>query len=239
MSHDLDRPPLSRPLKVDEIKDSVQGEIEATPSELAAIAKLLDLKGLGQLTFTYRLNRGGCARLRLTGRLTASATQTCVVSLEPVESSIDVPAEAEFWREELIDQLEKSADEPGGPGHLDWPEPIVDGKIDLGPFIYETLATSLDPYPRKQGVSFDWSQGAPGQGGSGSGPFAALVGLKRRLARTAQRQNPVVNTPPFQSIRMSFPGVAAASRPHGQFPERHLRMGVPLTPPLAATVVYH
>ena len=62
----------------------------------------------------------------------------------------------------------------------DWPEPIVDGKIDLGPFIYETLATSLDPYPRKQGVSFDWSQGAPGQGGSGSGPFAALVGLKRR-----------------------------------------------------------
>jgi hypothetical protein len=38
MSHDLDRPLLSRPLKVDEIKDSVQGEIEATPSELAAIA---------------------------------------------------------------------------------------------------------------------------------------------------------------------------------------------------------
>ena len=180
MSHDLDRPPLSRPLKVDEIKDSVQGEIVAMPSELAAIAKLLDLKGLGQLTFTYRLNHGGGDRLRLTGRLTASATQTCVVSLEPVESSIDVPAEAEFWREELIDQLQKSADEPGGPGHLDWPEQIVDGKIDLGPFIYETLATSLDPYPRKQGVSFDWSQGAPGQGGSGSGPFAALAGLKRR-----------------------------------------------------------
>ena len=179
MSHDLDRPPLSRPLKVDEIKDSVQGEIEATPSELAAIAKLLDLKGLGPLTFTYRLNRGG-DRLRLIGRLTASATQTCVVSLEPVESSIDVPAEAEFWREELIDHLEKSSDEPGGSGHLDWPEQIVDGKIDLGPFIYETLATSLDPYPRKQGVSVDWSQGAPGQGGSGSGPFAALAGLKRR-----------------------------------------------------------
>jgi uncharacterized metal-binding protein YceD (DUF177 family) len=179
MNHDLNRPPLSRPLKVDEIK-SVQVEIEATPSELAAVAKLLDLKGLGRLSLTYRLNRGGGDRLRLTGRLTASATQTCVVSMEPVESSIDVPVEAEFWPEELIDQLERSADEPGGPGHLDWPERIVDGKIDLGPLIYETFATSLDPYPRKQGVSFDWSQGAPEQGGSGRGPFAALAGLKRR-----------------------------------------------------------
>ena len=180
MNDDLDRPPLSRPLKVDEIKDSVQGEIETTPSELAAVAKLLDLKGLGRLSFAYRLNRGAGERLRLTGRLIASVTQTCVVSLEPVESSIDVPVEAEFWPEELIDQLERSADEPGGPGHLDWPEPIFDGKIDLGPFIYETLATSLDPYPRKQGVSFHWSQGAPQQSASGSGPFAALAGLKRR-----------------------------------------------------------
>src|SRR4029078_8055652 len=105
MSQDFYRPPLSRPLKVDEIKDSVQGEIVAMPSELAAIAKLLDLKGLGQLTFTYRLNRGGGDRLRLTGRLTASATQTCVVSLEPVESSIAVTAEGELWREAVSDPI--------------------------------------------------------------------------------------------------------------------------------------
>src|SRR4029078_8243403 len=105
MSHDLDRPPLSRPLKVYEINESVQGEIEATPSELAAIAKLLDLKGLGQLTFTSRLNRGGGDRLRLAGRLTASATQTCVVSLEPVESIIAVTAEGELWREAVSDPI--------------------------------------------------------------------------------------------------------------------------------------
>jgi uncharacterized metal-binding protein YceD (DUF177 family) len=179
MKHDLDRP-LSRPIRVDEIKDGAQGEIEATQSELAAIAKLLDLKGLERLSFAYRLNHAGGGRLRLAGRLTASATQTCVVSLEPVEASLDVPVEAELWAAELIEQLEKGADEPGGPGQLEWPEPIVDGKIDLGPFIYETLATSLDPYPRKQGASFDWSQAETEQGGTESGPFAALAELKRR-----------------------------------------------------------
>jgi uncharacterized metal-binding protein YceD (DUF177 family) len=181
MNHNSSRPPLSRPIRVDEIKDSAQGETHAAQSELAAIAKLLELKGLERLNFIYRLNRGAGHRLRLTGRLTASATQTCVVTLEPVEASLDVLVEAEFWPAELIEQLERSAEEPGGPGQLDWPEPIVDGKIDLGPFIYETLATSLDPYPRKQGASFDWSQGEGEQGGAKeSGPFAALAELKRR-----------------------------------------------------------
>ena len=119
--------------------------------------------------------------MRLEGRLTAAVTQTCVVSLEPVEASLDVPVEAEFWPVSLIDQLEQSAEDPGGPGQLDWPEPIVDGKIDLGPLLYETVATSLDPYPKRDGISFDWSQGVPEQGSAGgSGPFAALAELKRR-----------------------------------------------------------
>jgi uncharacterized metal-binding protein YceD (DUF177 family) len=145
MSHDTDRPPLSRLLRVDEIRDGAQGEIEATQPELAAIAKLLDLRGVKELSFAYRLSHGGGERLRLEGRLTAAVTQTCVVSLEPVEASLDVPVEAEFWPVSLIDQLEQSAEDPGGPGQLDWPEPIVDGKIDLGPLLYETVATSLDP----------------------------------------------------------------------------------------------
>ena len=63
----------------------------------------------------------------------------------------------------------------------DWPEPISDGRIDLGPILYETLATSLDPYPKKDGVSFEWSQGAEEpRSEAGTSPFAALGALKRR-----------------------------------------------------------
>src|SRR5262249_22580204 len=63
MKQDLDRQPLSRPIRVDEIKDGAQDEIDATQSELAAIAKLLALKGLDPLSFTYRLNHAGGGRL--------------------------------------------------------------------------------------------------------------------------------------------------------------------------------
>jgi hypothetical protein len=63
---------------------------------------------------------------------------------------------------------------------LDGPEPIVCGRIDLGAVAYETLATALDPYPKREGVSFDWSQGEPNQAQEAqSGPFAALAALKR------------------------------------------------------------
>jgi uncharacterized metal-binding protein YceD (DUF177 family) len=180
MTTEHEGPPISRPLRVDDIRDGTSGEIDATQAEMAASARLLDLRGLEGLTFAYRLRRGAGDRLHLTGSLKAAVTQTCVVSLDPVEASLDVPVEVEFWPVSLIEELEGSVEEPGSTGRFDWPEPIVDGKIDLGPVIYETLATALDPYPKREGVSFDWPQGASEAGGARqSGPFAALAKLKR------------------------------------------------------------
>jgi uncharacterized metal-binding protein YceD (DUF177 family) len=181
MNSEADRAVLARTLRVDEIRDGASGEIAATKAEMGAIARMLDLMALEGLTFLYRLHHGGGGRLHLTGRLHADVTQTCVVSLDPVEANLDVPVEAEFWPASLIDELEGSTEEPGNLGLLDWPEAVVDGRIDLGPVIYETLATALEPYPKREGVSFDWSQGPSEEAGSAkSGPFAALAALKRR-----------------------------------------------------------
>jgi hypothetical protein len=181
MRNEADPAVLSRPLKVDEIRDGASGETTATQAEMEAIARLLDLVALEELTFIYRLDADGSGRLHLTGRLHAKATQTCVVSLDPIAASLDVPVEVEFWPAPLVEELGRSAEEPGSLGLLDWPEPVVDGRIDLGPVIYEAFATALDPYPKREGASFDWSQGLPDEPGRGkSGPFAALAALKRR-----------------------------------------------------------
>jgi hypothetical protein len=180
MTSDIDTPVLSRPLKVDEIRDGTSGETAATEAELAAIAPMLELVALERLALSYRIERAGAGRWRLAGRLQAGVTQTCVVSLEPVDAQLDVPVEVEFWPAALVEELERNAEEGGSQGLLDWPEPVVDGRIDLGPVMYETLATALDPYPKRPGASFDWSQGRPPEAGEGrSGPFAALAALKR------------------------------------------------------------
>ena len=181
MSKQNEHMPVSRPLRVDEIRDGASGSIEATPAEMTAVAKLLELRALQDLTMTYRLSHAGAGRLRLKGELKATVTQTCVVSLEPVRSELAVPIEAEFWPAEMIAAHEEREEEQGGATLSDWPEPISDGRIDLGPLLYETLATSLDPYPKKEGVSFEWSQGGeePKSEG-GTSPFAALGALKKR-----------------------------------------------------------
>jgi uncharacterized metal-binding protein YceD (DUF177 family) len=172
--------PLVRTLRVDEFKEGEERAIEVNRAERDAIAALLDLRALDRLTFTFRLHRRGQGRLALQGTLAAAVTQTCVVSLEPVESTIDVPVEVEFWPVPMIDDLAASPDEAASHGTLDWPEPIEGGKIDLGPVIYETLATALDPYPKREGVSFEWSE-APSTGAEpeqAESPFAALKRLK-------------------------------------------------------------
>jgi uncharacterized metal-binding protein YceD (DUF177 family) len=173
-------PPLARTLRVDELKEGEERLIEVNRAERETIAALLDLAALDRLTFAFRLHRRGQGRLALQGTLAAAVTQTCVVSLEPVESTLDVPVEIEFWSVPMIDDLAASPDEAASHGTLDWPEPIESGKIDLGPVIYETLATALDPYPKREGASFEWSE-AGGTGTEleqGESPFAALKRLK-------------------------------------------------------------
>lgn len=173
-------PPISRMLRVDELKEGEERSIEVNQAERDTIARLLDLVALDDLRFTFRIQRRGEGRFALSGTLAAAVTQPCVVSLEPVVSALQVPVEVEFWPRHLIEDRAETIDEAASHGTLDWPEPIVDGKIDLGPVIYENLATGLDPYPKREGVSFEWSE--PGAESppeeKRENPFAALKQLK-------------------------------------------------------------
>lgn len=178
VNQEPEAPPLTRKVRVSEIADNVETSLSATATERAAIADLLDLVALEFLDFAYRLRRDGGGRVHLSGRLTAEATQTCVVTLEPVPASIDVPVEVEFWPERLIADLEKKAEDPSHSGVIDWPEAVTDDTIDLGPVVYESFATALDPYPKKEGASFEWSQDDKDQEARETSPFAALKQLK-------------------------------------------------------------
>jgi uncharacterized metal-binding protein YceD (DUF177 family) len=181
-------PVLTRSIEVDDVEDGEARLIEVTEDERATIARLLDLVALDRLAFAYRLKREGEGRTGLTGTLSATATQTCVVTLEPVPSTLEVPVSVEFWPLRLLRQLEAKAqleakpDEPACHGMVDWPEPVRDGTIDLGPVIYESFATALDPYPRKEGADFAWHEepSAESPAEKAPGPFAALGKLKRR-----------------------------------------------------------
>ncbi len=90
--------------------------------------------------------RGGAVRLE--GSIRAAVVQTCVISLAPVQAAIDEEIAVNFAEsagndpEEL--EIAYDADDP--------PEPIVNGRIDLGEAVAQQLALALDPYPRAPGA---------------------------------------------------------------------------------------
>ena len=65
----------------------------------------------------------------------------------------------------------------------DEPEPIADGRIDLGEAVVQQLAIALDPYPRAPGAELPAQYSAEEANGSRDDavtPFAALGRLRKR-----------------------------------------------------------
>src|SRR5215467_825444 len=97
----------------------------------AAIAKLAGLRSLPRLEAHFEVARHGRDGLRVTGRVAATVGQTCVVTLEPIET-------------DLVDEIDLVFAPPTAPvivdeegakvevTSVDAPEPLIGGTVDLG-----------------------------------------------------------------------------------------------------------
>ena len=82
---------------------------------------------------------------------------------------------AEFWPENQLEALTREEDETAESAPSEAPEPIIAGKIDIGAFAVEILASAINPYPRKADAEFVWDEGEAEK----TGPFAALAKLRQ------------------------------------------------------------
>ena len=167
--------PWSVPVEVADIPDTgLHIEIEAADDVRAAVAERASLRGLPRLAAAFDLIRQG-AGVHVSGQVSARVGQTCVVTLEPIENEVSEPVDLQF--------VPGSGDPaPVGSrkrelGGDETPEPIIDGKIDLGALATEFLILGIDPYPRKAGAQF----APPKVEDPSEHPFAALAALKNRV----------------------------------------------------------
>ncbi len=151
---------LTRPLAVADIgAEPMLFDVVADAGERAALAKRFDLLALDSLTGRVAVRRasardGSGEVIRVRIDLDAAVVQRCVVTLEPVASSVsEVDAEVEFALDadtgEAAREIAFSLDD------ADPPEPLVGESIDIGELVAEHLALSLDPYPRSEGAALD------------------------------------------------------------------------------------
>lgn len=142
--------------------------------ERAAVAKRLDLTKLDRLEAHVRLERAGDI-IRATGRLVASLDQSCVVTGEPVAAHIDEPFTLNFVP---VPQAQR-ADEEVELGERDLDVVFHDGSaIDLGSALADTLALSLNPYPRSAGADAALKEAGVLTEEQAS-PFAVLAKLRK------------------------------------------------------------
>jgi uncharacterized metal-binding protein YceD (DUF177 family) len=176
-------PEFSRPVDVESLGMSpVRLDIHADAEERANLARRFGLVELRSLSANVALERDAAGDVSLSGRLKAEVVQTCVVSLEPVHSTIDVRFDRVFSPAAEPDM--ESAEEVFLAPEDDEPaERLAGGVIDVGEAVAETLGLEIDPFPRAPGAVFTGAEtGRPDavQHTGKSGPFAALAKLKTR-----------------------------------------------------------
>ena len=161
-------------MAVDEIPDSgLHVEIDAPDAVRTHLTGLAGLRELRRLSGIFDLQRQG-AGVRVTGQINARVGQTCVVTLEPIESEVQELVDLKFALSFAAGAKSEASEAAEG----EPPEPLSDGTVDLGAIATEFLLLGIDPYPRKPGAEF-----SPLKSDDNTAkPFAALEALKKRLS---------------------------------------------------------
>jgi hypothetical protein len=166
------------PVRLEEVPAAGQRfALEADAATRTGLSAAAGLAGLPRLAATFDIARHGRDGLHVAGTVWATVQQTCVVTLEPIESEIEEAIDLTFvpaaGRERSGIPEEASPATAGG--REDDIETLVNGTVDLGALAAEFLLLGIDPYPRKPGAEF----APPPADEPGGHPFAALAALKK------------------------------------------------------------
>lgn len=165
-------PELHRPLRWGLVGPSGRQErIVATAAECAALARRFGIPGIAAFEAVLSLAPDRDGAIRAEGRIEAAVTQSCVVSLEPVEQRVLAPVLLRFLPPGLAPD-----EDPESPDEIE-----TDGDVlDLGEAVAEQLALALDPYPRHPDAALPpEATDGPAPEPQPPSPFAALARLRR------------------------------------------------------------
>jgi len=180
--------PWRVPIAVAQIPDTgLHRDIEADRAMRNAVADVGGLREVLSAKASFDVTPLSGGRFHVSGHVRARIGQTCVVTLDPMESEIDEAIDLIFAPPEQIPQMAALVDESEhSDGETpDPPEPIENGMIDLGRLATDALYLAVDPYPRKPDAVFEPMVEAADPEDH---PFAALKALKVEPTKTGAKK---------------------------------------------------
>ena len=174
--------PWRVPLAVEQIPvTGLHRDLVADQATRAAVADVGGLREVLSVQASLDVTPKSGGRFHVAGRVRARIGQTCVVTLEEIESDIDERIDLIFAPPDQIPEMAALVDEAqenDGESDRDTPdplEPVENGIIDLGRLATDALYLGVDPYPRKPDAVFEPLVEAPDPEDH---PFAALKVLQ-------------------------------------------------------------
>jgi uncharacterized metal-binding protein YceD (DUF177 family) len=148
-------------------------DVVANSDELARLAQWADVDAVRAFGAQVELRRLSRTRFSFDAELEADIVQSCVVTLDPIATHIarHITRELHFSSHPRAEGGELTL----AAGDEDVPEEIANLDYDLAGPLLEEFVLAIDPYPRKEGVTFE----PPAQPAEPpQSPFAALKRLK-------------------------------------------------------------
>jgi uncharacterized metal-binding protein YceD (DUF177 family) len=161
----------SHPLAVADLpEEGATLKLVPNEAERAALARYVGVLAVPSLIADLKVLPDGKGGVEIAGDVLATVRQTCVVTLEPFDNTVNEHIELRFLPEGAAGSLIEE-DDQNDPADV-----IRNGVIDLGALVTEFLSLGVDPYPRKPGATF----APPEPANEGGSPFAALAKLKAK-----------------------------------------------------------
>lgn len=166
---------------------------DADERERADLARRLGIVSIESAGATVTAQDIGGGMVHAIGTVRAHLTQSCVVSLAPVLSTIEEEFEGWFGdKAKAVSFARAKSDREAKKGHLEAeileesvdPEPIIGGRVDLGELAAQYLSLAIDPYPHADGVAYEFGPEQSAREADGANlrksPFEALKDWKEK-----------------------------------------------------------
>jgi len=168
--------PWSFEIPLAEIPDTGRHvELRADQPTREVVAQTVGLVAVPRLEATFDLAPFSDSGVRVSGTVSATVEQRCVVTLEPVLNEINEEVDLILVERGAMPPPRATLDIDVA-GESDMPDVLHDRAVDLGALATEFMILGIDPYPRKPGVQFEAPLEAPNPADH---PFAALAVLKK------------------------------------------------------------
>ena len=157
-------------------------KLSANEKERRALAKAHELLSVQSFTADLLIKKWRRDGVKITGRVTAEITQSCVITLEPLDTRLENDIDAVFVQEgSKLARPPLSAD-----GEIiidydgaDLPETFSGDAIDVGALAEEFFGLAIDPYPRKAGAVLEEALEDVEPGAAKPSPFAGLLKFRK------------------------------------------------------------